>query len=92
MTCCESAAGTGCCDLVTVDCKLSVACFVLNAALIDHDVSWIGRCAGWLFWFCCCALVAVAFGRCGLVPIGRRSVPSSLSLRVNCYESVTLKD
>lgn len=65
---------------------------MLNAASIDHYVSWIGRCAGWLFWCRCCALVAVVFGRCGLVPIGRRSVPSSLSLWVNCYESVTLKD
>lgn len=45
-----------------------------------------------LFWFGCCALVAVVFGYCSLVAMGRRSVASSLSLWVDCYESVTLKD
>lgn len=63
-----------------------------NAASIGHYVSWIGRCAGWLFWFGCYALVAAVFGYCGLVPIGRRSVASSLSLWVDCYDSGTLKD
>lgn len=43
----------------------------------------------------CCALVALVFGYCGLVAtlvIGRRFVASSLSLWIDCYESVTLKD
>lgn len=47
----------------------------------------------WSLWFGHCGF-AILVHWCGLVAIGLlcRSVAISLSLRVDCYESVTLKD
>ena len=59
---------------------------------------WFGRCGlialVWSMLFGRCGF-AILVGCCGFVAIDRslcRSVAISLSLWVNCYESVTLKD